>query len=52
MTQIFKSWFKENTERQKELTVENADIHKAVLNKTITIYKYCVQYDFVAPLTE
>ena len=51
MTQILMSWFKESTERQKELTVENADLHKAVLNKT-TIHKYCVKYDFVAPLKD
>ena len=34
------SWFKESTERQKNKiskeTVENADLHKAVLNKTMT----------------
>ena len=34
--------FKESTERQKELTVENADLHKAALNKTMTIHKFCV----------
>ena len=32
-------------------TVENADLHKAVLNKTMTTQEYCVYYDFVAPLT-
>ena len=42
MTQILMSWFKESTERQKELTVENADLHKAILKKTMTIHKYCV----------
>ena len=31
-------------------TVENADVHKAVLQKTMTTQEYCVQYDFVAPL--
>ena len=30
-------------------TVENADLHKVVLNKTMTTQEYCV-YDFVAPL--
>ena len=34
-------WFKESTERQKKTsflkeTVENTDLHKAVLNKTMT----------------
>ena len=55
MTQILMSWFKESTERQKKTsflkeTVENADVHKAVLKKTMTTQEYCVQYDFVAPL--
>ena len=52
MTQILMSWFKESTERQKELTVENVDLHKAVLNKTMAIHKYCIKYDFVAPLKD
>ena len=30
-------------------TVENADLHKVVLDKTMTTQEYCV-YDFVAPL--
>ena len=34
------SWFKESTERRETCflkePVENADLHKAVLNKTIT----------------
>ena len=55
MTQILMSWFKESTERQKKTsflkeTVENADVHEAVLQKTMTTQEYCVQYDFVAPL--
>ena len=37
---ILMSWFKESTERRKtsflEETEENADLHKAVLNKTMT----------------
>ena len=37
---ILISWFKEITERQKtsflKETVENADLHKAILNKTMT----------------
>ena len=42
MTQILMSWLKESTERQKKNgflkeTVENADLHEAVLNKTMTI---------------
>ena len=41
MKHILMSSFKESTERQKKTsflkeTVENADLHKAVLNKTIT----------------
>ena len=46
MTQILMPWFKESTERQKTSflneTVENADVHKAVLNKTMTTQEYCV----------
>ena len=33
----------------KEL-VENADLHKPVLNKIKTTKKYCEKYNFVAPL--
>ena len=33
-------------------TVENEDLHKAVLNKTMTTQEQCVKYDFVAPLRE
>ena len=40
MTHIIMSWFKESTERRKlsclKETVENADLHKAVLNKAMT----------------
>ena len=40
MTHILMSWFKESTERRQtsflKETVENADLHKAVLNKTMT----------------
>ena len=54
MTQILMSWFKESTERPKTSflneTVENADLHKAVLNKAMTTKEYCVIYDFLAPL--
>ena len=32
-------------------TVENTDLHKAVLNKTITTQEQRVKYDFVAPLS-
>ena len=31
-------------------TVENVDLHKAVLNKTMTTQEYCAKYDFAAPL--
>ena len=41
MTHILMSWFKESTEKKQtnflKETVENADLHKAVLNKTMTI---------------
>ena len=54
MTHI--SWFKESTERRKTRIVkeieENADLHKFVLNKSMTTQEYCVKYDFVAPLME
>ena len=54
MTHILMSWFKESTERRKtrfvKETLENVDLHKAVLNKTMTTQEYCVKYDFVAPL--
>ena len=54
MAQILMSCFKESTERRKtrfvKETVENADLHKAVLNKTMTTQEYCVKYDFAAPL--
>ena len=40
MTHILISWFKESKERWKtsflKETVENADLHKAVLKKTMT----------------
>ena len=52
MTHILMSWFKESTERQKtsflKETVENADLHKAVLKKTMTTH---VKYYFVANLS-
>ena len=39
-THIIMSWFKESTERRKlsflKETVENVDLHKAVLNKAMT----------------
>ena len=54
MTHILMSWFKESTERRKtrivKETEENEDLHKVVLNKTMTTQGYCVKYDFVAPL--
>ena len=40
MTHILMSWFKESTERRRtsflKETVENGDLHKAVLKKTMT----------------
>ena len=40
MTHVFMSWFKKITERREtgflKETVENADLHKAVLNKIMT----------------
>ena len=54
MTYILMSWFIESTERQKSTflkeTVVNADLHKALLNKTITIQEQYLKYDFAAPL--
>ena len=54
MAHILMSWFKERTERRKtrivKETEENEDLHKVVLNKTMTTQGYCVKYDFVAPL--
>ena len=56
MTYILMSWFKEDTKKWKtsflKETVENADLYKAVLKKTITAQEKCVKYDFVAPLTK
>ena len=44
-----------STERPKtsflKETLENADLHKAVLNKIMTAQGQCVKYNFVAPLT-
>ena len=41
------SWCKESTERRKtsflKQTVENADLHKAVLNKIMTTQEQCVK---------
>ena len=55
ITHILMSWFKESTERWKtsflKETVENADLHKAVLKKTMTTQEFRIKYDFVAPLT-
>ena len=59
------SWFKtfdskqnkktESTERRKisfpNEIVENADLQKPVLNKTMTTQEYWVKHDFVAPST-
>ena len=45
----------ESTERRKtgfpKETLGNTDLHKTVLNKTMTLQEKCVKYDFVAPLT-
>ena len=55
MTHILISWFKESAERRKtsflQETVENADLHKAVLNKTMDTQEQCIKYNFVAPLS-
>ena len=32
-------------------TVENADLHKPLLNKTMATQEYCRKYDFVAPMS-
>ena len=54
MTHILIFWFKESTERRKtsflKETVEYADLHKAVLKKTMTTQVQCIKYDFVTPL--
>ena len=46
------SCFKESTKKRKtsflKEIVENADLYKAVLNKTMTTQEQCVKYDFVA----
>ena len=50
----FNVLIQESTERRKtsflKETVENADLHKAVLKKTMTTQEWCVKYYFVAPL--
>ena len=47
MTHILMSWLNETKETGKtnflKETVENADLHKAVLNKTITTQEKCVK---------
>ena len=54
MTNILMSWFKEGTEKWKTCflkeTVENADLQKAVLKKTMTTQEKFIKYDFIAPL--
>ena len=46
--------FKGSAERRKtsflKETVENADLHKAISNKTMTTQEKCVKCDLVAPL--
>ena len=46
----------ESAERQKtsfrKENVENADLHKPVLNKIITTQEWCVKCSFVAPLSK
>ena len=48
MTHILISWFKEGIERRKasfrKETVENADLDKAILNKTMTTQQWCVSH--------
>ena len=54
MMHILMSRFKEGTEKWKgsflKETLENADLHKAILNKTMTTQERYVKYDIVAPL--
>ena len=54
MTHILMSCFKKSTESRSFLkeTVENADLHEAVLSKTMITQEQSVKYDFVAPLTK
>ena len=54
MTHILMSCFKKSTERRSFLkeTVQNADLHEAVLSKTMITQEQSVKYDFVAPLTK
>ena len=50
MTHLSMFWFKQSTESRKtsflKETVENADLHKAVLNKTMTTQELFVRCDF------
>ena len=50
MTHLSMFWFKESTERRKtsflKEIVENADLHKVVLNKTMTTQELFVRCDF------
>ena len=39
-----------NFESKKAQKDENADLHYAVLNKTMTTQEQCIKYDFLAPL--
>ena len=41
---------KTKNQLSKRTRGKNADLHKAVLKKTITKQQQCVKYDFVAPL--
>ena len=49
------SRFEESTERRKtsflKETMENAGLHKVLLNKAMTTHEQCVKYDFAAPGT-
>ena len=54
MMHILMFWFKESTERWKtsflKEIVENADLHKAILKKTMATQQQCVKYNSIAPL--
>ena len=55
MTHILISWFKESTERWKtnflKEPVENEDLHRAALKKTMITQEKWAKCDFVAPLS-
>ena len=58
MPYILMYWFKtkntDSTERRKtnfpKEIVENADLHKSIVNKIMTTQEKWVDYDFIAPV--